>query len=272
MATDTQIKETTAAVIDAAVAPAKAAADTAKIVADTAKAATDKAITAKPAARKAKRTVAKRRVAKTGARKAPAKTVAAVKKPSKRTAKALPIKTTARRSAKAATAATAATATLFKRTNPMTNDFTQLFAGFQLPGNDKFQGMFADAGARGQELAAKSQAATEQFADLAKANVEALVEAGRIAAAGAKSIGQDVLASSRDGIEQASDAVKTLADAKSPTEFFQLQSELVRSSFDRFVSGSSKLTEQVVKLAGEAVQPISNRASVNAARINELVA
>ena len=269
MATDTQIKDTTAAVIDAAVTPAKAAADTAKIVADTAKAATDKAIAAKPAARKTKRTVAKRRVAKTGARKAPAKTASAAKKTSKRTAKALPTKTPVRRSAKAATAATA---TLFKRTNPMTNDFTQLFAGFQLPGNDKFQGMFADAGARGQELAAKSQAATEQFADLAKANVEALVEAGRIAAAGAKSIGQDVLASSRDGIEQASDAVKTLADAKSPTEFFQLQSELVRSSFDRFVSGSSKLTEQVVKLAGEAVQPISNRASVNAARINELVA
>ena len=154
----------------------------------------------------------------------------------------------------------------------MTNDFTQLFAGFQIPGSDKFQGLFADAGARGQELAAKSQAATQELSDLAKANVEALVEAGRIAAAGAKSIGQDVLASSRDGLEQASDAVKTLADAKSPTEFFQLQSELVRSQFDRFVSESSKLTEQVVKLAGEAIQPISNRASVNAERINELVA
>ena len=33
----------------------------------------------------------------------------------------------------------------------MTNDFTQLFAGFQLPGTDKFQTLFADAGARGQE-------------------------------------------------------------------------------------------------------------------------
>ena len=154
----------------------------------------------------------------------------------------------------------------------MTNDFTQLFAGFQLPGADKFQGLFADAGARSQDLVAKTRGATEQMTDLAKANVEAIAEAARIAAAGAKSIGQDVVASSRTGFEQASDAVKTLADAKSPTEFFQLQSELVRSSFDRMVSESSKLTEQVVKLAGEAIQPISNRASVNAERVNELMA
>ena len=126
----------------------------------------------------------------------------------------------------------------------MTYDFNQLFAGFQLPGADKFQGLFADAGERSQELAAKSQKAAEELADLAKANVEAIVEAGRIAAAGAKSIGQDVRRSGRDGVEQASDAVKTLAEAKSPTEFFQLQSELARASFDRIVAESSKLTEQ----------------------------
>jgi phasin family protein len=170
------------------------------------------------------------------------------------------------------TKAAAPAAPQIERTAPMTNDFTQLFAGFQLPGSDKFQGLFADAGARGQEFAAKSRSATENLTELAKANVEAIAEAGRIAAAGAKTIGQDVVASSRSGFEQASEAVKTLADAKSPTEFFQLQSELVRSQFDRFVSESSKLTEQVVKLAGEAIQPISNRASVNAERVNELMA
>lgn len=169
-------------------------------------------------------------------------------------------------------AAASTAADQIDRTQKMTNDFTQLFAGFQLPGADKFQGLFADAGARGQDLVAKSRGATEQMTDLAKANVEAIAESGRIAAAGVKTIGQDVIASSRSGLEQASVAVKTLADAKSPTEFFQLQSELMRSSFDRMVTESSKLTEQVVKLAGEAIQPISNRASVNAARVNELMA
>ena len=154
----------------------------------------------------------------------------------------------------------------------MTNDFTQLFAGFQLPGSDKFQGLFADAGVKGQELAAKSQAATQELTDLAKANVEAIAEAGRIAATGAKTIGQDVIASSRQGLEIASQNVKTLSAATSPTEYLQIQSELARASFDRFVAETSKLTEQMVKLAGEAIQPISNRASVNAERVNELMA
>jgi phasin family protein len=80
------------------------------------------------------------------------------------------------------------------------------------------------------------------------------------------------LASGRESVEQASAAVKTLAEAKSPTEFFQLQSELARASFVRAVAETSKLTEQLVKLAGEAVQPLSTRASLNAERLNDIAA
>ena len=165
-----------------------------------------------------------------------------------------------------------AAAPKIERIEAMTNDFTKLFAFDALPGADKFQTIFADAGERGQEIVRKSQKAAEEIAELAKANVEALAEAGRIATAGARTIGQDVLASGRESVEQASAAVKTLAEAKSPTEFFQLQSELARASFDRAVAETSKLTEQLVKLAGEAVQPLSTRASLNAERLNDIAA
>lgn len=159
-----------------------------------------------------------------------------------------------------------------ERNKTMTIDTTKLFAFDTLPGADKFQTLFADAGERSQEIVKKSQKAAEELAELAKANVEALAEAGRIATAGARTIGQDVLASSRESVEQASVAVKRLAEAKSPTEFFQLQSELARASFDRAVAEGSKLTEQFIKFAGEAVQPLSNRASLNAERFNEIAA
>ena len=76
----------------------------------------------------------------------------------------------------------------------------------------------------------------------------------------------------RDGFEQAADAIRSLAEAKSPTEYLQLQSEFARASFDRAVAESSKLTESLVKLAGEAFQPLSNRATANAERFNTLVA
>ena len=169
-------------------------------------------------------------------------------------------------------AAAKAAAPRIERTTTMTFDANKFFNVDALPGADKFQTLFAGAGERSQEIVRKSQKAAEDLAEITKANVEALTEAGRIAVSGARTIGQDALASGREGIEQASAAVKTLAEAKSPTEFFQLQSELVRASFDRVVAECSKLTEQFVKLAGEAVQPLSTRASLNAERINELAA
>jgi len=155
----------------------------------------------------------------------------------------------------------------------VTFDPSKIFNGFAaLPGAEPFQSLFAEASERSQDIVRRSQKAAEELAEIARANVEALTEAGRIAASGARAIGQDVLASGRDGIEQASAAVKTLADAKSPTEFFQIQSEIARASFDRAVAEGSKFTEQLVKLAGEAVQPLSTRASLNAERVNELAA
>ena len=166
-----------------------------------------------------------------------------------------------------------------ERNDFMTIDTNNWFANLgnfpkfdALPGADKFQSLLTDAGERSQEAVRRSSEVAEEFAGVAKANVEAFVTAGRIAATGAKSLGQDIVARGREGVEQASEAVKTLAEAKSPTEFFALQSEIARTSFDRLVSEGSRLTESMVKLAGEAMQPLSNRASANAERIKNAVA
>ena len=158
-----------------------------------------------------------------------------------------------------------------QRTETVTNN--TFFKGFEaVPTFAPFQTLFADAGERGQDLVKKSQKVAEELADLTRANVEAIVESGRVAAEGARSIGQDVVAISRDGVEQAADAIRSLAEAKSPTEYLQLQGDFARASFDRMVAESSKLTETMVKLAGEAFQPLSNRATANAERFNTLVA
>ena len=256
MADETKIEEKVEAAAKAVAAPAKAAAE--KIV-DLA-VVTTPVIETKPVAKAAS---AKAKTASRRARKAPAKVVEAVKQSNKRAIK---------RIKRVRTAARVAAVKQIEGKNNMTYDFNQLFAGFQLPGSDKAQALFAEAGERSQQIAAKSQKAAEELSELAKANVEAFVEASRIAVGGAKAIGQDVVASGREGIEQASDAVKTLAEAKSPAEFFQIQSDLARASFDRFVAETSKLTERVVKLAGEAAEPLQTRASLNAERINTLVA
>ena len=230
-------------------AAAEAPAKVAEVVADMA----EKAV-------KETAAVAKRERAKTARR---AKRRAAAEK--------VAVRRSARRTAKTRTAARKSAAAAQERIETVTN--TNFFNGFEaVPAFAPFQNLFADANERGQEIAKRSQKVAEELADLARANVEAIVEAGRVASEGARSIGQDVVASSRDGVEQAADAIRSLAEAKSPTEYLQLQSDFARQSFDRAVAESSKLAESLVKLAGEAFQPISNRATANAERFNTLVA
>jgi phasin family protein len=179
-------------------------------------------------------------------------------------------KAATRRTARKSRTAARKTAAAQERIETVTNN---VFNGFDaVPAFAPFQSIFAEANERSQELVKKSQKVAEELADLARANVEAVVEAGRVATEGARSIGQDVVAKQRDGFEAAADAIRSLAEAKSPTEYLQLQSDFARASFDRAVAESSKLTESLVKLAGEAFQPLSNRASANAERFNTLVA
>ena len=237
MADETKVQAEAAAQAPATVA--KAVADTAtKVVKETATVAKRERANAKRRTTRKAKTV---KAATTATRKAP-------------------------RRAKRAAAAKPAVARN-ERTNTMKID-TNFFGANATP----FQNLFLGAGERSQEAFKRSQKAAEELAELTRANIEAFVDAGRIAVEGTRALGQDVVASSRQGVEQAAEAVRSFAEAKSPTEFLQLQGEFARTSFDRLVAETSKLTESMVKLAGEAIQPISNRASVSAERLNKIVA
>ena len=155
----------------------------------------------------------------------------------------------------------------------MTNfDMNSWFGGYDVPNADKVEELMANAGKQGEEFIAKSRAATEELAEMAKANVEAVIEAARIAANGAKDLGTDMIENGRGQFERNSDNLRLLAEAKTPADFMSLQSELAKSSFDRMISESAKLTERMVKLAGDAMQPVSNRASVNAEKVKGMIA
>lgn len=192
----------------------------------------------------------------------PAKAAPKSKAPSKRKVKARRAKPQMPRAAAAK-----------ERNDEMKNETTNIFAGFgAFTGASAFEKLFADAAQRGEDAVKRSRKAAEELADLYRGNIDAFVEAGRIAATGAQSIGQDVVAKGRDSIEQTATTVRSFAEAKSPTELLQLQSDFARTAFDKFVEDSSNLTESLVKLAGEAFQPISNRASANVERFNEIAA
>ena len=77
-------------------------------------------------------------------------------------------------------------------------------------------------------------------------------------------MGADEAISEKSFAGAVSAALKTFASAKTPTEFFQLQSDFARSAFDQLIAETSKNSETLLKVAGDVFQPISNRFAVAA--------
>ncbi|WP_265530577.1 phasin family protein [Sphingomicrobium marinum] len=218
---------------------------------------TEAKITAKPAKPAAKKTpVKKAATAKKAARKAT--------KPVKKSTKKITPK------AKAAAKKAAPTATK-KGFNMFNFDNAKWTEGLEM-GTEKFEAMIGEAQARQEELVKKSQKAAEELAELTRANIEAIVESGRIAAQGTKDLSGTLIEDGRTGMEKQADVAKKLAEAKSPTEFFQLQADFMQTAFDNMIQESSKLTEKMIKLQSDAMQPVSNQASVAADKVKALMA
>ena len=127
---------------------------------------------------------------------------------------------------------------------------------------EKAQTYFAEANERAKAAVEKGTKLFEEANEFSKGNVEAIVESGKIAAKGLETLGQDAADYSRKQFEGATAALKSLSAVKSPTDFFKLHSDYVRSAFDSIVAQTSKNTEAMLKLAGEVAQPISNRVAV----------
>ena len=137
---------------------------------------------------------------------------------------------------------------------------------------EKFQAMFGDFNEKAKAAVEKSSKIVEEMNELTKGNVEAIVESSKIAAKGAESLGQEAAEYSRKNFEKATATMKSFASVKSPTEFFQLQSEFFSSAFDSMASEASKSSEALLKLAGDVVQPLSSRAAVVSEKVKSFTA
>ena len=123
---------------------------------------------------------------------------------------------------------------------------------------------FADVREKATEAAEKGKKLAAEATEFNKANLEALVEAGKIVAKGAQDLGKTNLEYAKKNFEEAQAAVKEVTAVKNPTDFVKLQGEWMRKGFDTAVAQGSKNTEALVKLANDMFQPISNRFAVAA--------
>jgi phasin family protein len=129
--------------------------------------------------------------------------------------------------------------------------------------------VLADVQTRAQTAYAQTTVLASEATEFTKANVEAVVESGKIFFSGAQELLKDNVETGKTVIETVTADAKKVAAVKSPTELMQLQGEIARRNFDALVSYGSKRTEAWVKLYNEAFAPISNRVSVAAEKIKK---
>jgi phasin family protein len=132
---------------------------------------------------------------------------------------------------------------------------------------EKAQAMFAEFTNRFKTAFEKSTKYGEEFADFAKGNVEAVIASSKVAAQAGETLGQEAAEYGRKHFEAATQAFKSFASVKSPTELFQLQSEFAKTAFDNAVAEASRVSESLLKVAGDIAQPISNRYALAAEKI-----
>lgn len=125
-----------------------------------------------------------------------------------------------------------------------------------------FQSTVADMTAKSKAAYDKSQSMMADATEFTKGNVEAMVASSKILATGMQEMGRSILADSKAEFEALTAEVKEMASVKSPSDFFQLQSAMMRKYFDKSVAAASKNTEAMLKLANDATQPLSSRVSL----------
>ncbi|MDP9056407.1 MAG: phasin family protein [Pseudomonadota bacterium] len=142
----------------------------------------------------------------------------------------------------------------FKETFAMTTPTFDFSAAFKTA--------FSEAQDKAKAAYEKSTVAMGDASEFAKGNVEALVESSKILASGLQELTTELVAESREAFETLTAEVKTIAGVKSPADFFKLQSELMRKQMDTLMANGTKHSEAFIKLATDAVAPISGRVSL----------
>ena len=120
-----------------------------------------------------------------------------------------------------------------------------------------------------EQVAAKSKEAMEQgmksldeMSATAKDNVEALLASTKAATSGLEAIAREVADFSRKSFEETTAAARAMTTVKTPNELIQLQNDFAKTQFDSAVAEMSKLSETMLKLAGEIFEPMQNRIAV----------
>jgi len=110
-----------------------------------------------------------------------------------------------------------------------------------------------------KESVEKAMKTAEEMMTFGQGNIEALMKATQIYASGFQDISKHLAAQSKSTLEESVAFTKTLMGVKSVKEAVDLQSGFTKTSIEKAVAETSKLTDASVKLAEQAMAPLTAR-------------
>jgi phasin family protein len=120
----------------------------------------------------------------------------------------------------------------------------------------------ADTQAKVKERMDKAMKTAEEMMAFSQGNLEAMVRAGQIWAAGVQDIGKLMASTAQASFEDTMSTFKAMSSVKSLKDAFDLQAGLARSTLEKTVSESGKLTDASMKLTEQAMAPLTARFSL----------
>jgi phasin family protein len=121
---------------------------------------------------------------------------------------------------------------------------------------------FADTQAKVKEGMEKAMKTAEELMSFSQGNLEAMVKCGQIWAAGVQDIGKQIAANAQASFDETISTFKALSSAKSLKDAFDLQASLARSTLEKTVAESGKLTDASMKLTEQALAPLTARVNL----------
>ena len=113
--------------------------------------------------------------------------------------------------------------------------------------------------------------AADEVAAFNKSNVEAFIQAGTIFFHGFEELARTVVGLTQAHVESSMTTAKALITAKTLTEVTDLHNAYTKSTFDHAVTEATQLSELAIKIANEAIEPLSARVTATMEHISKPV-
>jgi len=145
--------------------------------------------------------------------------------------------------------------------NMANKGFTTTVAGLK-DGMAQATAGFAETQAKVKEGMEKAMKTAEELVAFGQGNFEAMVKSGQIWTAGVQDIGKQMAANAQASFDETMSTFKAMSSVKSLKDAFDLQASLARSTLEKTMTESGKLTDASVKLTEQALAPLTARFSL----------